>query len=301
MGAPPRKEAIDPELLAQVTQFELTSRLIAQGAVAGMHRAHQRGSSVAFAEHKLYAPGDDVRHLDWHAFAKTDKFHIKQFEDEVNLALQIWVDASGSMGFCDGARLHKLAYAQQLAGALAYLALSQGDAAGLVVFDAHINSELPARAGMRHFADIASSLFQATPKGRTGLGCVVAQMAQRAHKRQQIVVCTDLFDAEPNGALYDSLKSLTARKHDVAVLHILDPAELSFDFETPASFASMEDERRLFVHPRAVKSSYVKQMQAFLSDTVRLMAQSQVRYLRVLTNRPANEVLADYLGRLPTR
>jgi uncharacterized protein (DUF58 family) len=299
MAPPTRADAVSPALLAQITHFELTSRMIAQGAVAGMHRSKQRGSSIAFAEHKLYAPGDDVRHLDWHAYAKTDKFHIKQFEDETNLALQLWIDTSGSMGFGDGVRLQKMAYAQQLAGALAYLALSQGDAAGLVSFAAHAADELPPRQGMAHFVDIATQLFAATPKGPTTLSQTLGQMAQRAQKRQQIVICTDLFD--PSESLYPNLASLAARKHDVAVLHILDPAELSFDFEAPATFASMEDERRVFIHPRSIKSSYIAQMQTFLHTTAQKMAQTKVRYVRVLTDQAPSDVLADYLGRVNPR
>lgn len=299
MALPQGPTTVAPELIAQVTQFALTSRLIAQGAVAGMHRSKQRGSSIAFAEHKLYAPGDDVRHLDWHAYAKTDKFHIKQFEDETNLSLQLWVDASGSMGFSDGARPHKLAYAQQLAGALAYLALSQGDAAGLMTFDAQLAGELPARQGMAHFVEVATRLFAIRPQGPTGLSQTLAHMAQRQQKRQQIVICTDLFDPSP--ALYPSLTSLAARKHDVAVLHILDPAELSFAFEAPATFASMEDERRVFIHPRSIKQTYVAQMQAFLDQTARQMAQARVRYLRVQTDQAPSDVLTDYLGRTQSR
>jgi uncharacterized protein (DUF58 family) len=275
-GARPQGPTPDAALLAQIERLTLKARFAAQGAVAGMHRATRRGTSIAFSEHKLYAPGDDVRHLDWHAFAKTDRYHIKQYEDENNLTLQLWVDHSGSMGFQHGTRPTKLAYATYLAAALAHIALGQGDAVGLATFAAGISSELPARAQVSHYNELLTRLTQLLPGGATGVSQAVQSLGARTARRQVIMVMTDLFDPDPN--LLGAFQQLTARRNEVTLLHILDPAEISFDYELPTTFASMEDARQLFVHPRTLRKTYIAEMEKFLAQTQRDMAAAGISY-----------------------
>jgi uncharacterized protein (DUF58 family) len=293
--APP---GLDAQLLAEIEGLQLSARQVAHGALAGMHRSLRRGTSIEFSEHKLYTPGDDIRHIDWHAYAKSDRFHIKQFEDETNLRVELLIDHSGSMGF-GSTETSKLDYARNLASAIAYLALRQGDAAGLSTFSEGKSETLPARSSSGHLLEVLHRLVRLSPEGPTHLGVALDGMAQRLRKRSLVIILSDLFDPAPD-ALASFLR-LTARGHDVAVLHLLDRVEVDFPYENPALFASMEDERRLFIHPRTLRSVYVQEMQAFLVDTQRRLAEAGVDYHRVLVDEPPAHVLASFLRRRENR
>ncbi len=285
----------DAALLAEIENLQLLARSVAQGALAGMHRSSRRGASIEFSEHKLYSPGDDVKHIDWRAFAKTDRYHVKQFEDETNLRLELLVDHSGSMNFAGPGRPSKLACARTLAGALSYLALRQGDATGLCTFAAEITDALPARASSGHLMEILTRLAALQCRGPTGITQCMHHFAQARGRHAVVVILTDMFDPHPG--LMDAFRQLAARRHEVAVLHLLDPVELSFDFETPSFFASMEDERRVFVHPRALRHAFVQQMRKFIDDTARVLSESGIYYQRVGTEGSLAQALGTFLRR----
>ncbi len=289
----------DPRVLAEIENLHLRAQLAAQGALAGMHRSLRRGTSIEFSEHKLYSPGDDVRHIDWRAFAKTDRYHVKQFEDETNLTLELLVDHSGSMRYASEGQPPKVDYARTLAGALSYLALRQGDATGLFTFAADVTAELPPRATSTHLMEILSKLVQLEAAGRTSVAASLDRFAQSRRRRSVVFVISDLFDPDP--ALDSALRRLAARRHDVTVLHLIDPAELSFPFEAPAQFASLEDERRVFVHPRTLRQAYVGEMSRFLARTERLCAEAQIDYYRLETSAPPAKALGDVLRRREAR
>ncbi|MEK7704273.1 MAG: DUF58 domain-containing protein [Myxococcota bacterium] len=286
---------ISPDELSAIESLQLQAREAVEGALAGMHRSQRRGSSIEFSEHKLYAPGDDIRHIDWRAFAKTDRYHVKQFEDETNLTLEILVDHSGSMGFQEGALDSKLDYAKKLAAALGYLALRQGDATGLGTFSGDLTDELPARSSSGHLLEILTRLTRLAPQGPTHVAAALSDFAHRSRRRVVAVVLSDLFDPDP--ALLDALRLLAAHRHDIAVLQILSPAELSFPYDAPAQFASMEDARKLFVHPRALRTTFVREMQEFLARTERTLMECSIDYLRVTTDEPVGNVLGQFLRR----
>jgi uncharacterized protein (DUF58 family) len=286
-------EGPDAQLLADIENLQLTARTVAHGALAGMHRSLRRGASIEFSEHKLYSPGDDIRHIDWRAFAKTDRYHVKQFEDETNLRLELLVDHSGSMAFADGGRPSKLAYARNLASALSYVALRQGDSTGLFTFAAQVTDELPARASSGHLMEILSRLAKLRAEGPTGIARCIDRFAQARGRRAVAVVLTDLFDPDPH--LIDAFRRLAARRHDVAVLHLLDPTEIDFNYDAPSFFVSMEDTRRLFVHPRTLRSAFVNEMRAFLTRTARALSEASIFYHPVHTDTPPAQALAAFL------
>ncbi len=296
-AADPR-DAIDAELLDAVENLRLVARQVAYGALAGMHRSPRRGSSIEFSEHKVYTPGDDVRHIDWRAFAKTERFHVKQFEDETNLTLEILFDHSGSMEFASEGLPPKLDYARQLAAAMAYLALRQADATGLTTFAQEVTDELPARSTSSHLLEVLRRLASLQCEGGTSLDRSVEHFAARSRRRSLVVVLTDLLD--PSGELFLSFRRLVARRHDVVVVHVMDPAELKFPYENPSTFASMEDKRRLFVHPRSIRSAYVREMEKFLAQMQRTLTEAGVDYVRILTDEPASEALSLFLRRRET-
>jgi uncharacterized protein (DUF58 family) len=283
----------DAALLAEIENLHLRAQLAVQGALAGMHRSVRRGTSIEFSEHKLYSPGDDVRHIDWRAYAKTDRYHVKQFEDETNLTLEILVDHSGSMKFASESVPAKIDYARTLAGALSYLALRQGDATGLVGFGRSVSVELPPRATSTHLLEILDRLVRLRAAGPTGLCACLDAFAQSRRRRSVVFLLSDLFDPDPG--LDAALRRLAARRHDVTVLHLLDPAELSFPYENPSLFASLEDERRLFVHPRTLKQAYLSEMERFLARMARACAEAHIDYHRLETSAPPSQALGEVL------
>ena len=285
----------DAALLAEIEGLHLRAQLAAQGALAGMHRSLRRGTSIEFSEHKLYTPGDEVRHVDWRAYAKTDRYHVKQFEDETNLTLELLVDHSGSMRFASPGQPAKLEVARTLASALSYLALRQGDATGLVTFAREVTSELAPRATSSHLLEILQRLVTVSGEGPTGLAACIDRFATSNRRRSVVVILSDLFDPDPE--LGAAFRRLSARRHDVTVLHLLDPAEVSFPYENPAMFASMEDERRLFVHPRTLRATYMAEFQGFLTRTARQLAEARVDYHRIDTSAPPAKSLAEFLRR----
>lgn len=284
---------LSPQLLSDIESLQLAARTIVAGALAGAHRSNRRGSSIEFSEHKLYTPGDEIKHIDWRAYAKTDRYHVKQFEDETNITLELLIDSSASMGYAGEGRASKLDYARELGAALCYLALRQGDASGLVTFATTIRDQLPARATSAHFIEVMSRLVKLAPSGTTSLVQGLDQFAQRSRRRALVVIISDLFDPDPS--LLDAFRRLAARRHDVALLHVLDPAEIEFPFENPATFESMEDNRKLFVHPRTLKQHYVREMQAFLDRTARSLRESGIDYRQIRTDTAPAQVLGDFL------
>ena len=284
---------LSPEVLREIENLQLAARESASGIMAGVHRSLRRGTSVEFSEHKLYSPGDDIRHIDWSAYAKTDRFHVKQFEDETNLRIELLIDHSGSMGFKNGGSVSKLRYANTLAAAISYLTLRQGDSTGLVTFANTVTAELPPRSHSSHLLEILALLAQLSPAAETGVGPCLERFAQTRRKRTIAILFSDLLD--PNPELPTLFRQLIACKHEVALLHILDPAELDFPYDNPAQFQSMEDERNLFIHPRILKNSYQREMKQFLEKTNNLLRTAGVDYHLITTDTAPQSALANFL------
>jgi len=284
---------LTPALLNEIESLHFAARNIATGALAGIHRSLRRGASIEFSEHKLYTPGDDIRHIDWRAFAKTDRYHVKQFEDETNLRIELLIDHSGSMGFRGESSLSKLQYARALGAALTYLTLRQGDSTGLVTFNQDTTTELPPRSNSSHLLEILGRLTELRPDGETGVASCIERFAQTRRKKTIAILLTDLLDPSPH--LHTAFRQLVASKHEVAVLHLLDPAEIEFSYESPAQFHSMEDSRQLFIHPRTIAPAYRKEMQRFLETTAASMLGIGVDYQLIRTDTPPQNALSHFL------
>ncbi len=285
---------LDAATIAKLAGVKLRARAVMEGLLSGLHKSPHQGQSVEFSEHKEYAPGDELRHLDWKAYAKFDRFYVKRYEHETDLRAVLVVDASGSMGYRSGA-LSKLEVATTLAGALSYLLVRQQDAAGLSVLSGGHSTNIPPRAAAGHLMTLLTALEQLEPKGPTHLHAAADYLAESLPRRAMVVVFSDLFDETPE-ALRRILQ-LRARKHDVAIFHILDPAELEFPFDDPTLFLSMEDERRLEVNAREIRESYLEELGAFLAQTKELCAQMDVEYQLVRTDQSLDTVLLQFLAK----
>ena len=282
-----------PELVEAIENFKITSRQILQGQLVGLHRSAQRGTSIEFSEHKLYTPGDDVRHIDWRAYAKSDRYHVKQYEDETNLNIEIILDQSASMNFMAGGTQSKLDFARQCCAALSYLALKQGDGVGLFRFSSAGTQRLPARASSQHLNEILLQLENTTGQGQTMLSQHLSKFALEIKKRSLVIVFSDLFDSDDTWIQMFGI--LAAKKHDVVVMHVLDPHEINFPYDSPAQFTSMEDQRHILVHPRSLRNTYVREMNIFLEKTQSKLREQGIEYFRFLTNTEPSRGLVDFL------
>lgn len=291
-------ELLNAQTLVKLAGVKLRARAVVDGVLSGLHKSPHQGQSVEFAEHQEYAPGDEIRHLDWKAFGKFDKYYIKRFEHETNLHAVLVIDGSASMGYRSEA-LSKLEVAKILAGALAYLLVRQQDAAGLTVVSGELSRDLPARAAAGHLRVVLDELESVSAQGSTNLVRAADHLAEKISRRSLVAVFSDLFDDRQ-----DALKrilQLRARKNDVALFHILDPAELTFPFEDPTLFLSMEDERQIEVNPREIKESYLEELGAFLKTVRTSCAEADVDYELVRSDESLDAVLLRFLARRQER
>jgi uncharacterized protein (DUF58 family) len=288
---------LDPEALARIANLHLRARTVVEGVLSGLHKSPHRGQSVEFAEHKEYSPGDDVRHIDWKALGKFDKYYIKRFEHETNLRAYLVVDASASMGFASGP-LTKLAYASTVAASLAVLLSRQQDAVGLCVAHGERLEFVPPRSSPAHVSAIAELLSGEKPDGGTDLGSLARALAEKAPRRALLLVFSDLFE---NGGVGSEglrqLLQLRSLRDEIAVFHVLDPAELDFPFEDPTLFLSMEDDRRLETHPLQLRDGYLEAFGRFLEDTRRLCRERDVDYELLRTDEPLDRGIVRFLAR----
>lgn len=296
MPDPKRPLLLDPAALAKLGNLRLRVRSIAEGILTGLHKSPHHGQSVEFAEHKEYAPGDDVRHIDWKAYGKFDKYYVKRFEQETNLRAYLVVDASGSMGYRGHPdRMSKLETASALAATLAYLLFRQQDAAGLVLVKGEVAGAIPPRASAGHLAPILESLETVKPEGETRLAAAVDWVVEHAPRRSSVLIFSDLFDRED--AVLRKIAQLGRRKHEVTLFHVLDPAELEFPFDDPTLFLSMEDARQVEAHGRDVRKGYLEVMNRWLAEVRRTAAEADIDYALCRTDRPPDEVLLPFLAR----
>ncbi len=291
-------ELLNAQTLSKLAGVKLRARAVVDGVLSGLHKSPHQGQSVEFAEHKEYAPGDEIRHLDWKAFGKFDKYYIKRFEHETNLHAVLVLDGSGSMGYQSGA-LSKLEVAKILCGALAYLLVRQQDAAGLAVVTGEGFKDLPARAAAGHLRLVLDELEGVAPLGTTDLFRAADHLAEKISRRSLVAVFSDLFDDRQEAL--KRILHLRARKNDLAIFQIVDPAELTFPFDDPTLFLSMEDERKIEVNPREIKQSYLEEFGAFLKSVRTTCAEADVDYELVRTDESLDAVLLRFLARRQER
>ncbi|MBP8305540.1 MAG: DUF58 domain-containing protein, partial [Phycisphaerae bacterium] len=276
----------------RIQSMELRAKVVVEGFWKGIHRSPHHGFSVEFTEYRPYVPGDDPRYVDWRLYARSDRFHIKRFEDETNLRCTLLIDHSRSMGYGSGGYT-KSHYAGTLAATLAYLLFSQGDAVGLATFDDQVRQVLPPRNRPSYLRRLMLAL-EADPQGRaTDLGPPLQRMAQILGKRGLVVVISDLLTSIDR--LGPDLGYLCAGGHDVVVFHVLDPAELRFDFSSPALFQDVETGRSLYVDPPAVRAGYRRMLEGHLAAAESTCRGLGIDYHRFATDQPFDLALLDFL------
>jgi uncharacterized protein (DUF58 family) len=271
-----------------------------EGYVSGLHRSPYQGYSIEFAEHREYAPGDDLRYVDWKLFARTDKYYVKQYEDETNLICYLVLDISESMQYRGpGSSLSKFEYAQCLAAALAWLVLQQRDAVSLVTFDDQVRTSVAASNSPAHWSHLLNVLEAARPSAGTRAGAVFHELAERFSKRGVVILVSDLLDDV--ASLTAGWRHLRHQRHDVAVLHVLDAAELEFPFQRPVLFRGLEQAKQVLTDPAPLRQAYQAELQAFLRAVRGSCQEREIQYQLVRTEQPIDRALSSFLVSRTTR
>ena len=294
MSSEEAQRLLDPSSLAKISGLIVRARMIVEGSITGLHRSPFHGSSVEFAEHREYVPGDDIRYIDWKVFGRSDRYYIKQFEEETNLRVQLVLDASESMAYGSGA-MSKLDYARTLAASLAYLILGQQDAVGALVFDEKIRAEAPISQSRSHLQDLVGVLAQQSGKDATDIGEVLGRVSDRLKRRCLIVLLTDLFDDKDG--LVHGLRRLRHAGHDVLVIHVMDPDELNFPFTRMTLFEGLEDYPEQLADPEAVREADLVEIREFMRELRRDFRNSGIQYQLADCSRAFDEVLRESLVR----
>jgi uncharacterized protein (DUF58 family) len=285
-------QAIDPRALMRIKSLRMRARVAVEGFVKGIHRSPYHGFSVEFSEYREYTPGDDTRYIDWKLFARSDRYHVKRFEDETNLRCHLVVDASRSMGYGSGPYT-KGDYARTAAATVAYFLSRQRDAVGLITFDDRITDYLPPRHRPGHLRRLMG-ILEREPSGQaTDLARPLEEIAATVRKRGLIVLISDLL--VPTDTLRTRLGYLRSRGHDVVVLRVLDPSEVDFPFTHPALFRDVESGREMYVDPASSRAEYLRRFAAHAAVIDRACADLGIELVSLTTDRPLELVLFDLL------
>jgi uncharacterized protein (DUF58 family) len=293
-GNPSGYRFLTAEAVNRLQNLSLVARTVVDGFIAGLHKSPFHGFSVEFSDHREYSPGDNLRYIDWQAYARTDRYYVKQFEEETNLRCHILLDASASMSYGSGA-VSKFEYGAFLAASLAYLMIRQRDSVGLVTFDSEIRSRIPPGGTTAHLDRLLVELEHTRPSSRTGVSNTFHALAENIKKRGLIVVISDLFDDERE--LFRALRHFRHKKHEVIIFHVLDPWELTFPFEKIADFIDPESGERIQADPHYVRGEYLNELNTFIANLRRGCADSFIQYVLADTSVPFELLLTAFLDK----
>ena len=288
----PSGHILTPDIISRLNNLSLKARFVVEGFIVGLHKSPYHGFSVEFSEHRAYGAGDEIRHVDWKLWGKTDRFFIKQFEEETNLKSYLLVDQSLSMTY-KSKNTTKLEYAQILAASLGYLMLKQQDAVGLTLFDDHIRVNIPARSKRSHLNIILSQMQNIIAGPETTIAPVLHKTAEAIKKRGLIILISDLFD-DPDKVL-SGLQHFRYKGHEVIVFHVLDPQELTLDFTQRTRFRDMESGEEIVTDPWHIQSDYQKSMEQFCDYIKSNCRQKNIDYVQLSTDLPLDMALSEYL------
>jgi uncharacterized protein (DUF58 family) len=287
------RKYLQPDVVAKLTNMELVARLVVEGFITGLHKSPYHGFSVEFAEHRQYMPGDEIKHIDWKIYGKTDRYYIKQFEEETNLKAYIILDASKSMSFSSGGRMTKIEYASYITAALAQLMVQQRDAVGFTLYDEKVRLYMPPHATKSYLKEILRQLETLTASNKTATADSLHTIAERIKRRGLVIILSDLFD-KPNEVMA-ALRHFRHKKNEVIVMQILDPLERSFAFGRDAVFKDLETSEELTTQPWHIQKAYRQEMKKFLDTYKKECREHNIDYILLDTSTPFDVALIEYL------
>ena len=292
MDAETRK-LLDPRAIARAEALGMNARFIVVGYMAGEHKSPYRGFAIEFAQHREYAPGDDVRHVDWKVQAKTERLYIKQYEQETNFVAHLLLDGSESMNYGSG-ELSKLEYGKMMAACLSYLILYQRDAVALGIFDEEVQEYLPRSDNRDNLFKIMDRLAGFGPERETRIAPVLHGMASQIRRKGIVIVISDFFDDEQE--VIEGIQHLRFNGHEVIVMQVLDPHEIDFPFSGMIEFDGLENIPRIQTRPSQIKKSYHREFEAFRERLRTACERHQCHFVDVRTDHSLDEVLSNYLA-----
>ncbi len=288
-----KQKYLDPEVVKMISKMEIRARLVVEGFISGLHKSPYQGFSVEFAEHREYVPGDEIKHIDWRLFGKSDRYYIKLYEEDTNLKCYILLDVSHSMSYSSNG-MSKFEYGANLSGALTYLMLNQMDSVGLLTFDDSIRRYIPPRASPRHLKIILHELEETRTGNPTRVSNIFHDFAERIKKRGLIIVISDLLD-DP-GEVLTSLQHFRHKKHEVVVFHLLDDDELNFPFDRLTLFRGLEDSLEILAEPHALRRTYLDHLEQFLGRLKKGCRDGNIDYNLINTKDSFAKALTQYLA-----
>ena len=281
-------------MVAMLNSISMKAKLVVEGYIIGQHRSPYHGFSVEFSEHRSYEPGDEIKHIDWKLYGKTNRLYVKRYEEETNLRAHLILDTSKSMSYTSN-KVSKLDYGSYLLAALSYLMISQQDAAGVVLFDEKIRSFIPPKSTPSHLNTLLNILDAPKPGNDTKIESVLHQMAERINKRGLVIIISDLLDDPKN--VFKGLKHFRHRKQEVILFHILDRNELEFEFENRTKFVDMESGEEITTDPWHIKNDYknlILDLQKYYKRNCRL---NKIDYVPLYTDDSLEKGLSEYFNK----
>ncbi len=287
------KKFLEPSIISKLNSLELKARFVVEGFMVGLHRSPYHGFSVEFTEHRPYQQGDSLRDLDWKVFSKTEKYFIKQYEEETNLKAYILLDTSKSMSFTSGKNISKMEYSSILAASLSYIMIKQQDAAGLTLYSDKVYSYLPPKASRSYLQEILKSLSRVEPSLKTNTAISLNSIAEKIKRKGLVVIISDLFD-DPD-KIITALKHFRHQKNEVIVFQVLDPVERSFAFGQDAIFTDMETGEELTTQPYQIQKAYKESMEVFINKIKTECLNANIEYNLIDTSMPFDKALFSYI------
>jgi uncharacterized protein (DUF58 family) len=287
------RKYLDPAVVSRLSSLELKTRYIVEGFLLGLHRSPYHGFSIEFSQHRPYMQGDSPKDIDWRAYGKTDKFYIKEYEEETNLRCSVLLDCSRSMAFSHAGRISKFDYAAMLASAFSYLCIHQKDAAGLTLYADTIKKYLPPKASSGYLNEILKAISTASVSDGTMTAKCLAESAEKINHKGLVIVLSDFFD-DP-AEIMKGLKHFRFKKNEVIVFQILDPVERSFAFGTDAIFVDMEGDDEIVTQPHQIQKAYQESMKEYLATMKKECLQNGIDYNLIDTSELFDKSLFSYL------
>lgn len=287
--------------MSRLAKLQLLARQLVEGLATGLHRSPHKGASVTFKQHRAYVPGDEVRRLDWRVFARTDRYYIKEYEQETNLQAMLAVDLSGSMQYAGKAATQSKAdYARTVARSLSNLLIRQQDAVGLATFDSKIRTHIPPRSRPGHLRVLDAALTRETPGGETAINDVLRELAPRLGRRSMLILISDCLDAPD--ALVRALAQLRHQQHEILVFQILDRDELEFPFDGWSKFESLEvADEHVTADPAALRKTYLENLATFRSSLSEGFNRNRISFYGMVTDESVESALSAHLTRRLSR
>ncbi|MCH8169934.1 MAG: DUF58 domain-containing protein [Bacteroidetes bacterium] len=287
------KNYLDPVIISKLNSLEIKAKLVVEGFMVGLHKSPYHGFSAEFSQHRPYIQGDNFKDVDWKVYGKTEKFFIKQYEEETNLKCHVLLDVSRSMEFSSEKNISKIEYSKTLAAALSYLMLKQQDAVGLALYSDKIHQYYTPKVSKVYFQQMLKSLAEIVPSNKTNTSSCLNEVAEKINKRGLVIIISDFFD--DINSILTSLKHFRYKNNEVIVFQILDPVEKNFAFDRDSIFKDLETEEEMTTQPYQIQKAYIEAMQEFTGKIKSECLNSKIEYNLITTDTPFDKALFSYI------